>query len=201
MKHQCFTSLLGEKASRRLHATPLATCRHSSSLRDNISSTGRHTSTSTMDVRSSLVERERLWRHLVARRGREKQLPSTLLSSSPFPLPLPPFSSPFLPPWWPGEGESGWSERGKQLPFHHQPSYHLPFISSPSLFPSELIFTVTVWKNRATISCDFVYYHVTHRPWYMYTDLVRLVSTLLTDVFRLDSWFSFSFNNATDSNC
>ena len=70
MEHQCFTSLLGEKANRRLHATPLATCRHSSSLRDNISSTGRHTSTSTMDVRSSLVERERLWRHLVARRER-----------------------------------------------------------------------------------------------------------------------------------
>ena len=68
IEHKGFTSLLGENASRRLHATPLTACRHSSSLRDNIFSTGHHTSTSTMGVPSSLVERERLWKHLEARR-------------------------------------------------------------------------------------------------------------------------------------
>ena len=45
------------------------------------------------------------------------------------------------------------------------------------------------------------YCHVTHRLWYMYTDLVRLVADLLIDVFSLDLYFSFSFNKATDSNC
>ena len=48
-----------EKASRRLHPTPLATCRHSLPLRDNTSSTGCHTYTYMMDVMSNLVEREK----------------------------------------------------------------------------------------------------------------------------------------------
>ena len=54
IEHQRFSSLLGEKASRRLHATLLATCRQSSYLRD-VSSTSQHTSTSSMHVQSSLV--------------------------------------------------------------------------------------------------------------------------------------------------
>ena len=121
MKHQCFTSLLGEKASRRLHATPLATCRHSSSLRDNISSTGRHTSTSTMDVRSSLVERERLWRHLVARE-RERE---TVTINPPIII-SPPSSS--LPSFLPGD-----QERERVVGVREGNSYH-SIINLPTIF-------------------------------------------------------------------
>ena len=80
MEHECFTSLLREKASRRLHATPLATCRHSSRVLETASPA---LATSTMDVRSSLVERERLWRHLVARRGRERAREGNSIIPSP----------------------------------------------------------------------------------------------------------------------
>ena len=58
------TSLLGEKARSRLHMTPVAMTRSSSSARQTTSRHGCHTSQSLRVVRKSFVERVRLWRHL-----------------------------------------------------------------------------------------------------------------------------------------
>ena len=152
MKHQCFTSLLGEKASRRLHATPLATCRHSSSLRDSISSTGRHTSTSTMDVRSSLVERERLWRHLVAReRGRE------------------------LLEW--GRKRNSYHQLSSHLPFISSPSLSPSLFPSHIIFTVPV--WKKGQQSRPSFS-DFVDGHVTHTD--CGTCIVHLVADLLTEM-------------------
>ena len=68
-----------------------------------------------------------------------------------------------------GEVESGWSEGGKQLLPHNQPSYHLPFISFPSLFSfhnlSAVFYHSSVEKSVTTLSfiSYFVYDQVPHR--------------------------------------